>query len=270
MPKRSRKSTKIGWWLVAIVWLSILLITYQVKTGRRIETINRPVISFFSFFHKAIVGMNFRAASLWESYIWLVNTEQENIRLRQESNQLKEIINNCQEYRLENERLRALLKFKKKAAISAIPAQVISRDPSSLFRTIVIDKGSQDKVDKNQAVVTHQGVVGRTIEVYPSTSKVLLVCDPNSSLAVLVQRTRDEAIVAGWREDTFKLNYLPRSAQATPGDIVVTSGLGGIFPKGLMVGTLTSLKKSKYGLFQSAEVVPSVDFSKLEEVLVIN
>ncbi len=149
------------------------------------------------------------------------------------------------------------------------PAQIIGKDPSNWFKTIIIDKGTDDGIKENQAVVTHQGVVGHIIEVTPKAAKVLLISDQNSSVAVIIQDNRTEGIMLGMQHGRCKIDYLTRTAEIHEGDMVITSGLGGIFPKGLRVGAVTQIKKKSYGLFQDAEVHPFVDFSKLEEVLII-
>jgi rod shape-determining protein MreC len=256
--------------VVIIAVLAILLMTVQIRTGTRPTFLTRPVIYIYRLTHKWANQAVYRFIEVWEDYIWLVGVKQENIELKAEIERLREINNRYLEYRQENQRLRRLLEFKQQANIMVVPAQIIGKDPSSWFRTVIIDKGSDDGINKNQAVVTHQGVVGHIIETTPSAAKVLLICDQNSSVAVLIQRNRAEGIMVGGRKGRCKINYLARTADIQPGDVVITSGLGGIFPKGLMVGKVTQVKKKSYGLFQDAEVQPEVDFSKLEEVLIIH
>jgi rod shape-determining protein MreC len=119
------------------------------------------------------------------------------------------------------------------------------------------------------AVVISEGVVGRVIEVSPDTAKVLLLTDPNSALDVIIQRSRAQGIMEGKVDEVCVLKYVQKSDDVQVGDQVITSGLGGIFPKGLMTGMVTKLDRKRPGIFQYIEVSPAVDFSKLEEVLIL-
>jgi rod shape-determining protein MreC len=269
MPKKTRGKYKPILLLVFIVIFAILLMTRQLRTGQRPTLLTRPIIYLYRTTHRLVNLAIYRLNGVWEGYLWLVGVKQENAELQAELNRLKEINNRYLEYKLENQRLRRLLEFKEQADIKVVPAQIIGKDPSSWFKTILIDKGTDDGIKKNQVVVTHQGVVGQIIETTPSAAKVLLICDQNSSVAVLVQRNRAEGIMVGGEQELCKINYLSRTADVQPGDTVVTSGLGGIFPKGLIVGKVTQVKKKNYGLFQEIEVRPEVDFSELEEILII-
>jgi rod shape-determining protein MreC len=124
-------------------------------------------------------------------------------------------------------------------------------------------------VAKDMAVVTSDGVVGRVIEVSLHTAKVLLITDPNSAMDVIVQRSRTQGIMEGKVEEVCVLKYVQKNEDVQVGDKVITSGLGGIFPKGLMTGTVTRVERKRPGIFQYIEVTPSVDFSRLEEVLIL-
>lgn len=256
--------------VVVISILAIVLITTQIRTGRRPTFLTRPIIYLYRTTHTLANRAIYPFIEFWENYIWLIGTRQENMTLQKEVALLKEANNRYLEYKQENKRLRRLLEFKEEASVMVVPAQVIGKDTSSWFKTVIIDKGFGDSIKKNQAVVTHQGVVGHIIDLTPNTARVLLVCDQNSSVSVLLQQERAEGIMVGGQGWRCKINYLARTANAQVGDVVITSGLGGIFPKGLRAGRITKIEKKNYGLFQSAEVQPYVDFSKLEEVLIIH
>lgn len=268
MPKTSGKSKPILA-VAVIAALSILVITVQIRSGRHSTIFTRPIIYLYSTSHKLLNRAVYPITQLWKSYIWLIETKQENIELQKEVELLREANNRYLEYKQENKRLRRLLEFKKEASIMVVPAQITAKDTSSWFKTVIIDKGSRDGIKKNQAVVTHEGVVGHIIDLTTTTARVLLICDQNSSVAVLIQLERAEGIMVGSQGWRCKINYLARTANVQTGDVVITSGLGGIFPKGLRVGKITKIEKKNFGLFQDAEVQPYVDFSKLEEVLII-
>ncbi|MFM8551002.1 MAG: rod shape-determining protein MreC, partial [Nitrospiraceae bacterium] len=133
----------------------------------------------------------------------------------------------------------------------------------------VLDKGARDGVKIEMGVMATDGAVGRVVKVTPYTAMVLLISDPNNAVTGLIQRTRDEGIVEGTADGRARMKYIPLLATLQGGDVVVTSGLAGGFPRGIPLGTITKVDKSEGELFQSAEIVPDVDLRKLEEVLVI-
>jgi rod shape-determining protein MreC len=133
----------------------------------------------------------------------------------------------------------------------------------------MINKGSRDGVAVEMGVITPAGVVGRVIKAEPAVSQVLLITDRNSAVAALIQRTRDEGLVEGTEKGLARIKYLSLLADVKEGDLVLTSGLTGSFPKGLPIGTLGLVTKKELDLFQQAELTPNVDFSKIEEVLVV-
>lgn len=189
-------------------------------------------------------------------------------QLRDENLRLKAQVVADEEMRKENERLRKLLAFSAQLNSSTLTARVIGVDATSWFRTITIDRGSQDRVAEGMAVVTAQGVVGRVVNVAPRSSRVLLVVDSSSKVSTLVERTRSRGVCRGDGE-VLVLDFLPLTADVQTGDILVTSGLGGGFSKGLVLGTVSSVDKRGYDMFQTVRIEPAVDFDHLEEVLVI-
>ncbi|MBI2369208.1 MAG: rod shape-determining protein MreC [Deltaproteobacteria bacterium] len=206
---------------------------------------------------------------LWHNYLYLVKVRQENVRLRGEIARLQGEVGRLLEADQANRRLRALLEFKERAVIPLIAAEVIGRDPSNWFKAVLIDRGTEDGVRRGMAVVNADGAVGTVMQASRRAAKVLLLIDTNSSLGVMVQRTRAKAILVGTLEDRAQLKYLRRSDDVAVGDLVVSSGLTGTYPKGIAVGRVSQVEKKGYGIFQYAEVTPSVDFSRLEEVFVV-
>ena len=162
-----------------------------------------------------------------------------------------------------------LLQIKDSLPPPTLTAQIVGRDPSLWFRTIIIDRGSSEGVEKGMPVVTVEGVVGQILDTSPNYSKVLLANDPNSAIDVLVQKNRVQSILKGNGSTGFNLLYVLKNADVEKGDAIVTSGLGDIFPKGLPVGKVSEVTKSKRGMFQKIDVKPSVDFSQLEYLIII-
>jgi len=173
------------------------------------------------------------------------------------------------ELKSENDRLRRLLDFAESSDLSYIPARVVGRDTRNWFSSIVMNRGTRDGVEEGMAVVTGDGVVGKVVEAGPSLSTALLIVDKRSRVGGLIQRTREMGILEGTSFNTCLLRYLPRQTEARPGDTVVTSGLGGVYPKGLYVGKVSRIHEGELGLYRYADVSPGVNFAKLEEVLIL-
>jgi rod shape-determining protein MreC len=148
-------------------------------------------------------------------------------------------------------------------------AEVIGKDPSPWFKTIIIDKGKDDGVGKGMAVVIPEGIAGQIMDVSSRYSKVLLIIDPNSAVDVMVQRTRARGIIKGGPAGRCHIKYVLRKQDVSVGDQIISSGLDGVFPKGLAVGHVSGVIKRNSGIFQEVTVTPHIDFEKLEEVLVV-
>ena len=206
---------------------------------------------------------------LQSSYNTLAGFRAENERLRKRLQQLEIEKNRLLEAEATNRRLQQLLAFRSHLSASVVTASIIGNSASSWFQSCLLDKGSADGVRKGMGVVTPLGVIGQVVSVSPRTAKVLLLTDASSGVDVLVQRTRARGIVSGSLEHGTILKYVKRSEDIQEGDRLITSGLDGVFPKGLLVGTVTKARKQHLGLFQLLEVTPAVLASQSEEVLVV-
>jgi rod shape-determining protein MreC len=206
---------------------------------------------------------------LQSSYNTLAGFRAENERLRKRLQQLEIEKNRLLEAEATNRRLQQLLAFRSHLSASIVTASIIGNSASSWFQSCLLDKGSADGVRKGMGVVTPLGVIGQVVSVSPRTAKVLLLTDASSGVDVLVQRTRARGIVSGSLEYGTILKYVKRSEDIQEGDRLITSGLDGVFPKGLLVGTVTKVRKQHLGLFQLIEVTPAVLASQSEEVLVV-
>jgi rod shape-determining protein MreC len=205
----------------------------------------------------------------WKRYLFLVGLEEENRELRRKIAALQGEVNYYREMSLEGGRLKKVLALEESTVYPTIAARVVGNEGSSPFRTILINRGSRDGVKDGLPVISPDGVVGRVIETSWNYAKILLVTDYNSNIDSLVQGSRAQGILQGGGHRLSRLKYVQRTEEVKVGEAVVTSGLGGMFPKGLMLGTVARADKKDPGLFQTIEVVPSVDFSKIEEVLVL-
>lgn len=167
------------------------------------------------------------------------------------------------------DRLKKLLELRESFSFQMIPALVISREPGNWFNSIIIDKGTKDGVQKNMAIATYSGLVGKVVSVDHHSSKVLLILDQRSAVGSMIQRSRDIGVLKGSEKNYCYMEYLSRDADIKIGDLVITSGLGSVFPKGITIGKVIEIKKDSHALFQEVLINPRVDFTKLEEVFVV-
>lgn len=206
---------------------------------------------------------------VWHGYFWLVGVQRENELLKKRLAEAEQMEARYQEAVKALQRLEALLDLKRQLALPVIGARVIAYDPSLWSRAVIIDQGRAAGVEAGQAVVAPAGIVGRVVEAYPGHAKVMLIVDRLSGADALVQRTRIRGILQGRGANRSALEYVPKSADVQVGDVVISSGLGGIYPAGLVFGKVSAVNKRGPGVFQEVEVTPAVDLSTLEEVLVV-
>lgn len=207
----------------------------------------------------------------WNFIVDVRNVYVENQQLKAKLEEYTGIEYQLIELRLTNARLRKLLEFKEEMPFDVLSAQVIGRNPSTWFSNVTIDKGSRDGVELDMPVVTDRGVVGRIIEVYPSYSKIMLLISPASGTSAIVQRTRDNGVLVGLHTPAgyMRLTRLPADSDIKEGDVIISSSLTGLYPKGLTIGRVAKVSYDPVTLETSALVKPGVDFERLEEVLVI-
>ena len=270
MRKRGKRSSQIRAFLLFGCLLTAILILIISMTGRKEFTFPHKLgLEVIGPFQTAISKVSNYAGGFWEKYTSLFSVREENAQLRQELLQYKTANIEYREAVATNVRLQKLLELKESLPPPTLTAEIVGKDPSLWFRTLTINRGSSDGVQKGMPVVTVEGVVGQVLTSSPNYSKVLLATDPNSALDVITQKTRVPGIVKGLGREAFGLHYVLKSAEVEKDDYVLTSGLGGVFPKGLMVGTVSEITKSRRGMFQNIEIEPAVDFSQLEYLIII-
>ena len=202
-------------------------------------------------------------------YFDLVNVRQENLRLKEQVAELEGQRTRLAELEVETRHLSELLELRKVLAMQAVAARVIGADATELSRTLILSQGSNGGLRRDMAVISTAGVVGKLIAVAPNASRVLLINDHNSGLDAFDQRSRARGIVAGLLNGDLTMKYVDRTEDVKPGDSVVTSGMDGIFPRGLLVGQITRVSQEGPGLFLNIEFRPAADFRKLEQVLIL-
>jgi len=169
----------------------------------------------------------------------------------------------------ENARLKNLLSFKQKSPLRFVSARVIGRSVDSWTSCVIIDKGKNSGIRSGMAVINNRGLIGRIVESTDSISKILLINDPSQGISSIVQRSRQEGLVSGTLGTNLIMRYLPEDAQVTVGDIIVSSELSRIYPKGLLIGRVINVGFEFSGLNRYAIIRPAVDLANIEEVLVI-
>ena len=255
--------------IILLLLFALVLMSLRAQQRKGVEFFDALLMEICSPIQKASTVVIKTIQGTFQQYVFLINLEEENRMLKQKMAELQAETHTMKEMRLANERLRQLLQFREKNSSSMVGAEVIGQDPSSWFKSVTIDKGEKDGVKQGMAVVSPTGVIGQILKTAPHYATVLLITDYNSAIDSIVQRTRAKAIVEGKGENRCQLKYLLRTEEVAVGDAVVTSGLGGNFPKGLMLGEIKKVDKKGHGVFQYAELVPSVDFTQIEEVFVI-
>jgi len=254
---------------VALV-LSFLLMTLQVRHEAAVVTFTRQVVLFsVSPFIKVTAALFRGTRNLWRDYVDLRHLREENKHLQGEVAVLQRRVDQLKEQSLETQRLQRLLAMRESPRAGFLTARVVGKDATNWFKTILLDRGSQEGVRRNQPVLAPDGLVGRVVEVTPTSAKVQLLTDPVSAVGGLVQRTRVTGIVSGNLGAGARVRYLPLLADVVVGDEVVTSGMGGVFPKGIPVGRITAVERRSGALFQEASLQPLADLGRLEEVMIL-
>ena len=255
--------------LVCFTLLLSVVFVLPTQSRRFLTMVGQPFSHVLAVPIQGLAALNEGVRDVWEGYLALHEVYEGNERLKEEVQQLRRENSELRERAASSERLAELLAFKETVPFQTVAAQVIGRDASNWYRGLVVNKGERDGLTPEMGVVTPAGVVGRVVKTTEATAMVLLATDPHNAVTGLVQRTRDEGIIEGAPQGRFRMKYLPLLSSIQVGDRVVTSGLTGGFPKGIAIGAITRVDKIEGELFQSAEIIPEVDFSRLEEVLVI-
>jgi rod shape-determining protein MreC len=240
---------------------AVIISTVLLSIGRNQKTyvVRALTISVLAPVQKSIS----LASQFWEIYL-------QNRRLRQLNTELSLENQMLREAQLENLRLRQLLSFREREKLTSILlAEVIAREPTRQMNSILIGCGIRQGLERNMSVVTSQGLVGRVVEVYPNAALVQILMDRNCPVSAMVHRSRVSGVLAYERGTAFRLENVLWRMDVVEGDSVISSGLGGVFPKGLQLGRVSEVSSNPRELFKKIVVEPSVDFNSLEEVFVL-
>lgn len=246
----------------------LTILTWKVKDRVPISRFENVILSLTRPLQQGLTLATRSLKGIWVNYVSLVHVQQENARLREELKWLRQENHRYLEAYLQYQRLQRLLDFREHLSLDVVAAEVIGRNANSWTEIIYVNRGARDKVVKGLPVVTHEGLVGQVIHAAPTLSQVMLLTDFRSGVDALVQRSRANGVVTGRGRHLAELKFLPVGADVQAGDRLISSGMGGVFPKGLIIGEVGEIQRNGHQS-QHVEIRPSVDFSHLEEVLIL-
>ena len=249
--------------------LALHLLSYGLRPDSRASKPSFVLMMALRPFQAAEAALGDDATGFLHDYFDLVGVRQENQILKRELGEMQSQRARMMELETANRHLRDLLELREDLGMKAVGADVIGGDATGMSRTLLLSEGSNDGLQRGMAVLSPAGVVGKLIAVSRDSARALLINDHNSALDAFDQRSRARGIIAGVIEDGLTMKYVDRSEDIRPGDAIVTSGMDGIFPRGLLVGEVVRVSQEGPGLFLNVEVRAAVDFHKLEQVLVL-
>ncbi len=269
MKREISSRTHVGLACVGLFATALFLTAYSTKNPAIARIGSTILLEGITPVLRVAESLGNHTRHIWNGYVNLIDTEIQNHALRAELKALQSRIALLSEAQRENERLRELLKFSSERQLHGITASVIGGDPSGWVKGIVVDRGSRSGISPGMAVIHPQGVVGQVVSVTTHSARVLLVSDHASGVDVLMENSRARGVVEGAGEQVCELKFVTKDVTARVGEQVITSGMDGVYPKGLIVGQVAQVGNSSSGLFQPIEIRPAVDFSRLEEVLLV-
>lgn len=259
---------KWTFWLGVLSGIALLSIVFSGSGAA--EALRAPGAQALSPVQSLVKGIADTSGAFVETLGRLGLLLDENRQLRQQVDELQSQLVSLQEAGEENRRLRALLEYKRDhPGWEYAPATVIAHDPNNLTQSLVIDHGAEDGMKKGMVVVANFGLVGKIVEVYPGTSKVLLVADPSSVISGQLQRSRAQGVVAGRADRSMEMQYIEKGVDVIAGEMVVTSGLGGGFPSGIPMAKVVDVIEKDQALFKTISLAPIASLDSVRDVLVI-
>lgn len=259
---------RAGYLFLAMTVGHVLLISVQVTSKSGVPLLEAIAFGAFSEVQRATSALFSGTRNFWLGYIALQEVRRDNQSLRRD---LAEAQVELQQQRALADRTRSLerlLEFRDPLSLATVASEIIASGPTRDFRTVTIDKGLLQGLKADMAVIAPAGVVGRVIVPSPRASKVQLLIDRNAAAGALIERSRAQGVVVGAGDDTLRMDYVSEVSDVVAGDVVVTSGIDGIFPKGFVIGRVSAVQKSG-GAYRLITVQPAVAFSSLEDVLVV-
>jgi rod shape-determining protein MreC len=259
---------RTGYFFLAVIVGHVILISTQVTTKRGVPMLEAAVFGVFSEVQRAANSITMGVRGSWQNYFALQQVRAENEQLTQQLGDLRVRLQEERNLAQQTQSLQKLLELKTSTSLATTGASVIAGGASPEFRTMTIDKGTSDGLHSDMAVISPAGVVGRIIQPSARASKVQLLIDRNAAAGALIERTRAQGVVVGTGADELRMDYVAGSADVKAGDVVVTSGIDGIYPKGFVIGQIQSVRRGA-GEYSAIVIRPAVDFTALEAVLIV-
>jgi len=253
---------------VTVMLAYVILISAQVNSRAGVPLLETVVFGAFSEVQLAAATVVGGASRAWSGYVALRGARAENDALRRQLEDLQVRFQQEQALASRARQLETLLALRDSQPLSTRAAQVVAGGVSPDFRTVTVDQGTMSGVRSNMAVIAGGGVVGRVVTPGVRASKVQLLVDRNAAAAGIIERSRTQGVVVGTGEDTLAMQYVAGSSDVQAGDVVVTSGIDGIYPKGFVIGRVEKVERTG-GIYLHVTVRPGIDFLTLEEVLVV-
>lgn len=254
--------------VLALLLLHLTLISIQVEDPSGTLLFKRWVLRAGAPILNASANVSHSVSRLWTGYLWFRGARAENAQLKDELQQLVLLNSRLTQAEEENARLRRLLDFGPSLPSQTLAARVIGRMPSFLSNTLYLDRGSADGVRANQAVLSYSGVIGRTLLVAGNNCQVQLLSNADASIGVIIERTRTPGVLRGMENLWLAMDYVSNTEEVVVDDLLISSGLDGIYPKGLPVGRVADSQKGESG-FRKIRVEPHADLVRIEEVLIL-
>jgi len=257
-----------GYLFLAVMLGHVILISAQVNSRSGVPVLESVT---FGLVAEAQRGLSLGVARLrrtWDRYVWLRGVESENANLRR---QLDALQVQYQERRALSDRARSLedlLALRDRSNLETVAAEIIAASASPDFRTLTIDKGASQGLKRDMAVIANDGAVGRIVVASSSAAKVQLLIDRNAAAGAVIERSRAQGVALGGGDARLRLEYVAEASDVVVGDLVVTSGIDGIYPKGFTIGNVDAVEKAGPA-YKRISIKPAVNFSALENVLVV-
>lgn len=258
-----------GLLLILLVGFSLLIVSKQARDSTGMTYFRRNVLAVTSPFQSGFTAVVGGISGLWDNYLDLYGVRDENRELRDEVNLLRTEVQKLREELFRAGRLDEFAAYRFETGFEGTVARVIGESPDPWTRTIVANRGGSDGIGRGSPVVTPDGLVGRVVEISNHSSVVRLIVDRSSRVPVVVMRSRARAILEGENSGTCQLKYLDRTQDVLEGDVIITSGLAGIYPRGVEIGSVTQVIRKSHGLYQYAKVLPQAPLGRLEDVLIL-
>jgi len=254
---------------ILILGLSLYGVSIWDGKYEKISPVKSFFISNFAAVQQGVTSINNQVSDLFNNYLANIEASRENKSLKNKISGLENQIFEYEELAKENKRLKKLLQFGKKQVKRPILAQIVGWNSSSDFKVLRINKGLKDGIRLQSAVVTSKGLVGYIYRLTDHFADVLTILDPNNKVDAIVSRSRSHGILEGYEQGKIFMKYVSNIEPVILNDLVLTSGLGNMYPKGIRIGRISKIERENYSITQHIEISPSVDFGNLEEVIVL-